>query len=181
MPFRCRHNTSAYLSPAGSGQCWRTGLRGHRNRPADQVHFEENEASHEHKNLLDVFTYHPQPGIRIIDLQRSHDSISNVFFKGMWWRHERHKPNVHLDVGGEGEEHRHEQVAGPPDEAEQRLRAFRLPVFRNHFSRSKGSTNPPGLAGCDGAGSEASFGRFLQESRVPGLTSFFCLAGTSVN
>lgn len=80
VQFRCDHNKSAYLSPAGSGQCRRTGLRGHRNRPAHQEHFEENEATHEQKHLPDVFTYHPQARIRIIDLQRSHDSISDVVF-----------------------------------------------------------------------------------------------------
>lgn len=31
-------------------------------------------------HLLDVFTHHPQTRIRIIDLQRSHDSVSDFFF-----------------------------------------------------------------------------------------------------
>lgn len=66
------------------------------------------------------FTYHPQSRIRVIDLRTSRDSISDSFSKGMRWRREKLKPSAHLDVGGEGEEHRHEHVAAPPDEAEQR-------------------------------------------------------------
>lgn len=74
----------------------------------------------------------------------------------MRWR-QRNEPN--LDVGGEGEEHRHEHIAAPPEDAEPRPWAFRFATSRHHFSRSKGLTNPPGHAGRDGIVSEAPFGK----------------------
>lgn len=78
-----------------------------------------------------------------------------IFFKGMRWR-QRNEPN--LDVGGEGEEHRHEHIAAPPEDAEPRPYAFGFATSRHHFSRSKGFSNPPGYAGRDGVVSEAPFG-----------------------
>lgn len=83
---------------------------------------------------------------------------STICFKGMRWRHEGSEPNAHLDVGGEGEEHRHEHIAAPPDDAEPRLFAFPFATSRHHFSRSKGLTHPPGHAGRDGVKSETPFG-----------------------
>lgn len=122
------------------------------------------------EQMCSLTIHSPESGSLIC---RGHMTRSAMYFlKGMRWTRERHKPNVHLDVGGEGEEHRHEHVAAPPDEAEQRPRAFLFPTSRNHFSRSKGSTNPPGRAGRDGAVSEAPFGLFLQEARMDFFPEF---------
>lgn len=76
----------------------------------------------------------------------------------MQWRHERNEANAHLDVCGEGKEHRHEHIAAPPDDAEPRPSALRFATSRHHCYRSKGLTDPPGHAGRDGVISEAPFG-----------------------
>lgn len=88
---------------------------------------------------------------------RDHMTRSVLSFKRMRWKREN-KPNAHLDVRGEGEEGRHEQVANPPDDSEPWLCAFPSTNFLHHFSLSKGFTAPPGHAGRGGVINEAPFG-----------------------